>query len=270
MRPKVIVLLTWSVLAMLATAKHANADPFTDLGDGLTRITGLRGVIKGLAGGASEGVREQLDKFVDEEIDPLVSRVDQILHDRIQQATDSALLAIHEMEHSMQVVIDQAARDINILTNYFFAELDRTLDETFSRLEGLFDVLLCRIMPDGHIDINLGPFGGSDEITVRRPARTQCYRDFLASQGDPGQATFRRWEYFAGELCENELRLNRIEPEDPESIAKSIRGYQKLAEMANTARCAAPDPSSKVLMARKLYLYQFRAEFFSKLMGVLK
>ena len=252
----------------VAFSRVSAADPFTDAWDGLTRISGLRGIIKGIAGGASEGVREQLDRFIDEKIDPLVGRIDQILHDRIQQATDGAVLAIHEAERAMCVVIDQASRNINDLSAQFFLQLDQTLDQTLSRVETMLDDVLCHVMPDGQIHIDLGPFGGHDQIRVKRPAQTQCYRDFLASHADPAEATFRRWEYFAGELCENELLLNRIEPTDPASMAQVVRGYQKLSEMARTARCVAPDPSSKMLMAEKLYRYQSRAGFFAKLSGV--
>jgi hypothetical protein len=239
--------------------RPARASIFDDIGDGLATVTGLRGVIRGLASGAGEGVREQLDRFVDEKVDPLIARVDQVMRDRIDQAKDAALQTVRALQDAMNDVIDKAAHHAEQLTQQFFDRLDATLDATFGRLENLIDDTLCKVMPDGSISINLGPFGGADSIKVRRPLRTHCYRHYLAAQGDPGSATFKRYEFFAGELCEYELKLGRINPESPDSMKDAIAGYDKLAEMANTARCAAPTPTAKAEMVQKLLLYQTRA-----------
>lgn len=245
----------------------AEASIFDDIGDTLTRVSGLRGVIRSLSSGASEGVREQLDRFIDEKVDPLVSRIDEVVQKRIDQAKDAALAAIRQLQESMDEVIDRAAHHAEQLTKEFFDRLDTTLNNTLARLETLLDDTLCKIMPDGSIYINVGPFGGGAEIKVRYPYRTECYRHYLGAQGDPPTATFVRYEYFAGELCENEIKLNNIDPRSRFSIRDTIAGYDKLSEMANTARCAAPTPTAKAEMVEKLLLYQRRAEFLRSVSG---
>lgn len=259
------VLAVTFTAALCVRPRPARAGVFDDLGEALVAVTGLRGAIRGLASGASAGVREQLDRFVDEKVDPLITRVDQVVAARIDQAAAAALDTIRALDAAMTKVIDLAAHHAELLTAQFFAELNRTLDETFAKLENLIDSTLCRIAPSGAIDINLGPFGGSNQITVKRPARTHCYGRYLAAQGDPGTATFRQFEFFAGELCEYELKLGRIDPARADSVRKTIAGYDKLAEMANTARCAAPTPSAKAEMVQKLLLYQARAGFLRRI-----
>ena len=252
-------------LALGARPRPARASIFDDIGEGITTVTGLRGAIRGLARGASEGVREQLDRFVTEKVDPLITRVDQVVAGRIEHAKEAALATIRALETAMNQVIDKALHHAEQLTAQFFAQLDATLDRTFERLENLLDATLCRIMPDGHIVIDVGPFAGSDTIKVKRPARTHCYRQFLAAQDDPRTATFRRWEFFAGELCEHALKLGRVAPTATDSMRLAIAGYDKLAEMANTARCAAPTPTAKLEMVQKLLMFQARAGFLRRI-----
>ena len=259
------VLAVTFVAGLCVRPRPARAGIFDDIGDTLVTVTGLRGAIRGLASGASEGVREQLDRFVDEKVDPLITRIDQVVAARIDHAAAAALATVRALETAMNQVIDRAAHHAEQLTAQFFAELNRTLDETFAKLENLIDSTLCRIAPSGGIDINLGPFGGSNQVKVKRPARTHCYGRYLASQGDPSTATFRQFEFFAGELCEYELKLGRIDPIRPGSVRDTIAGYDKLAEMANTARCAAPTPSAKAEMVQKLLLYQARAGFLRRI-----
>jgi hypothetical protein len=237
----------------------ARASIFDDIGEGLATVTGLRGLIRSLASGAGEGIREQLDRFVDEKVDPLITRVDQVLAGRIDQAKEAALQTVRALQQAMNDVIDKGAHHVEQLTKQFFEQLNATLDATLGRLENLIDETLCKIMPDGSIAIDLGPFGGANSIKVERPLRTHCYRHYLASQGDPSTATFKRYEFFAGELCEYELKFGRIDPAKPDSMKDAIAGYDKLAEMANTARCAAPTPTAKAEMVQKLLLYQRRA-----------
>ena len=251
--------------ALTADTPPASATIFDDIGEGLLVVTGLRGVVRGIGRGAAEGISDQLNRFVDDKIDPLISRVNQIVKDRIEQATQAALVAIRAAQNALTEIIDRAATRIKELTARFFAELDATLAAAIERLEVLLDDTLCRLMPDGRIQVNLGPFDGSDQVKVKTPKRTHCYRDFPGAQGDPASATFRRWEFFRGELCETELQVNRIDPTQPESIKRTIAGYDKLTEMARSARCAAPTASAKVEMARKVHLYEGRAAFFRSL-----
>ncbi|WP_437976459.1 hypothetical protein WMF11_03885 [Sorangium sp. So ce295] len=260
-----IITMVAFLFAIIWPPQTASANVFDELGAGLATVSGLRGVVRGLASGAGEGLRDELNKFIDEKVDPLVSRVDKILEERIEQATQGALVTIRTLESSLNQIIDRAATRAHELNAAFFAQLSENLDRTFARLEALLDSTLCRVMPDGRVEISLGPFSGNDEITVKWPRRTHCYSRFLGAREDPSSAVFRRWEYFAGELCEYELKLNRIDPTSPTSMGETAAGYDKLSEMANTARCAAPTPAAKAEMAQKLYLYQNRAAFFRRL-----
>jgi len=252
------------VFALCARPRPARASIFDDIGEGLATVTGLRGVMRGLARGAGEGVREQLDRFVDETVDPLIARIDGVLAARIDHAKEAALETVRALEVAMRDVIDKAAHHADQLTKEFFRQLNATLDATLGRLEVLIDTTLCRLAPGGGLVVDLGPFKGGSSIKVKRPLRTHCYRHYLGAQGDPSSATFRQFEFFAGELCEQELIFGRIDPRRPGSMRDAIAGADRLAEMANSARCAAPTPTAKAEMVKKMLFYQARAGFLRR------
>jgi hypothetical protein len=268
-RGKMAALIVSACLILAASVPPvpAQASVFDEIGKGLVTVTGLRGAIQQIGASASQGVREQLARFVDEKVDPLLARVDQILANRIGNAEQAALRSITALEHVMNQIIDRAATQMSSLNAEFFQQLDATLDATFRNLDSLVDKIVCALAPagTGEISVVLAPFGGHNRITVRRPLHTHCYRWFLTAHDDPAEATYEGWEFFAGELCEYELKLGRIEPNEPRSIQRAIAGYDKLAAMANSARCAAPTPAANAEMVQKLLLYQSRASFLRRI-----
>jgi hypothetical protein len=196
-------------------------------------------------------------------VDPLIGRVNQLIAGHIEHAQATALVAIRAAENAMLRIIETAAARVEELNALFFADLNATLDQAFANVETLIDTTLCKSMPDGKVHVSLGAFfRGDDEVTVKSPRGTHCYREFLESGDDPMRATFKRWQFYRGELCEYEVRLNRIEPRQRGGIGEIVAAYDRLAELANSARCVAPTPSAKVEMVRRLYIYQSRAQFF--------
>lgn len=231
----------------------------------LTRVIGLRGVIQELAQTSSEEVRDSLNRLIDEKIDPLINKADYVVQRRIEHAGKEAQHSILQLESSMKRIINLATHQAHSLNSVFFAKLSEQLDKTSASLDRLIEAALCKSMPDGRVIVAVGPFDGVDSIVVWRPAETACYALYLGAETNPLWATFRRFQFFEGELCEAELRLKEISPYDGNSIEKVASAYELLVERAEAARCAAPTPERKAFMAKKSYEYSKRALFFRNL-----
>lgn len=241
------------------------ASTFDDIANGISEITLLRGTIKNMADGATEALRHQLSIFFDEKIDPIISRIDSIISQRIDQAIQGALDAIGAIKNALNQIINNFFDNLNGFADSFFININKTINLSFERIEAI----ICKIKPGDVLPIDIGPFR-SDTILVKRPKKTYCYRDFPESASDPSSARFNGWEFYRGELCELELTVQKINPEEPGSIKKIISAYDAIAKYADSARCTAPTDSAKVEMAQKFHQYNQKAEFFRQLIGVSK
>ena len=252
------------MLTMIVPADEVKADILKDWGkvqDRVIDLLPLRAVARSLGRGAAEGVRKELDNFIDNKVSPMLWHINELARERTDHAYDQALHLVEELKKSLESIIAQSDN----LTKELIKDLDHEIQGAFDRLDSVAENVICKAMPDGEVAVRVGPFGGVKEITIANPAETQCYAQFINSDEKPRVATFKRWEFYAGALCEYEEKYKRIRPNDPQSIRKVMRAYEKLAEMAQTAQCAAPTPGAKLDMSQKKILFQQRADFFRSL-----
>src|SRR5262249_45518838 len=85
----------------LGSPRSAYADVCSDIGEGTVTVTGLKGILRGLGGGVGEGLNNQLARFVDDKVDPLLSRADEIMNQRIKQAGAETRATLSELETRM-------------------------------------------------------------------------------------------------------------------------------------------------------------------------
>jgi hypothetical protein len=258
-----------ALIAALFWPRDAQASVFDDLASLHPVVVGLRASAKAVAGGASEGVREQLEKLIDTRVDPLLDKVDGIVAGRIDQAYQDALHLLREAQFALNQILEQTHRLTIDVVNTAFNRLDSTIATTFGKIDALVQGAMCRFSPEGgglKVVVKGIPFApaADDEITVKDPAQTECYREFL--QGThPRKATFRGWQFYVGAMCEARLSMGEINPQDPISVVRTERAYEEMARLAAAAVCTASTEGLRKEFIRQQFLYAHRAEFLQSL-----
>lgn len=273
---KIVSVVLVAVIVM-ASARQAHAFGISDLWSGFYRVIGLRSLVKQVTGGAAEGFREELEKLFDDKINPLVDRADAILHNRLEelhgivqdsisQITDSLVVALQDAEGVLKRVIDNAGIKAQELIKEFFADLNRTLAKTLNRVDAMLDNLLCRVAPDGRgISIANTIFSRRpDRIRVWRPGETACYRHYVDPSKHPESKVFDSWQYYEGEMCDEELRVAQFDPTSTPLINYAAH-YEELAGLAKKAICLAPSEERRTNLLNHEVMFERRARMFREL-----
>jgi hypothetical protein len=229
----------------------------------LTRETARRAI-----GGATQGFREEAEKFVNDSIDPLLDRVNAIVKGNIREAADSAMTVLEKARSSLNETIANVNETVKERIDDLFIKLTKTINETLAQVDTMMRDYLCKVGPLGNgilIRTTLPFQKPPDEIRVKTPAATHCYRDFPEARHVPRVGTFSGREYFEGEDCEFRLLARMIDPGDPRSMIQTQRYYEKLAGLSAQEQCFVLGAEAKKdLMTRQL-MYEEQAIFFKRL-----
>jgi hypothetical protein len=250
-------LLTTAIALLLAGKVTAEE---TSLEDVAKRLNPVRVLAHSAGEGFAEGTREQADKFVQERIDPLLTRVDAIIAGNIKDAADDAMHLLNQAEHSAKQIIDYGDGKIVKDINVFFEDLDKELEVAFQHIDKSIAKVLCTLAPDGQgIWMKGIPFVRQpDTIWVWRPASNPCFMGFAEAAKHPLWQTFRGFQAYKGRICELKRDLDKLDPADNQTISRMSDYYRLMAGLASQAWCVDEISAPELMTARLTYERQSR------------
>jgi hypothetical protein len=147
----------------------------------------------------------------------------------------------------------------------FFALLRREISSATAKLDSLLTKALCEISPSqiGHYIGGLPLGENPHSVTIWWPADKQCFAKFSESSTSPWYVTFTGLEYYEGMMCELELEIKELDPEDGLTIPRMSYYYRRLAVLAEDAVCE--DKITTASMIERQLRYEKKAFFYDSL-----
>lgn len=233
-------------LSICLYASQAQATP--DLFEMIPHVYALRRLAGTIAGGAASGVREEMQGFLQQEVDPILGRIDLILRDNVRSTFANAQELLQLAEQALTRIIHQSlvgAREILRGAGQLVGQVDETIQQA-----------ICRVSPYGdgiQVYFNL-PFAPPpdrrDSVTVLEPVNNPCFRSMLRTTSE-FQRTFTGHEYYRGMLCMNEMDAWFIDPASPDASARLESVYIRLELLSIEAFCSWPPSARGELMSRR-------------------
>jgi hypothetical protein len=247
-------------------AKGDVGDVLGEVASYLPGVVMLRAGARAVVGGATEGFREQAELFIENKIDPMISRADAILHARIEQGAQEAMRLLKQAEASLNSIIDHANLAVQNNINLFFVNLNSTIDTTFARIDNLLDEHLCKISPYGRgiygeIVVDIADLKNKPSNSLR-PDRIEV-EDYKTNKYAIGlvidsliekkervkgdrklgkakitKAVYVGWFYYVYKIKEINDNIINIDPEkDKDAVYKLENLYRKLAGLHKESVC---------------------------------
>lgn len=231
-------------IMLVMNSSSAYASGIGDLINFLPPVMLMRSLVKNaIAKPAAEGFREEAEKLIDNKINPMLDRVDYIIHHNITDAADEAMVLLKQCEKSMTAIIQEASKAGNSLISNFFSNLNESLGHAISEFDAKLNEALrkisCIVAPEGRgIIISASGLPMYDEVRVWFPARSKCWAQYLTSTERPLYRVFDGWQAYRGKICEQEYAINDIHPDDPKAMLRLAEVYSQLYILASRAHCA--------------------------------
>lgn len=219
------------------------ASSASDLKTLYQRVFFLRDAYETASEGLSDPVRENAHRLIQEDINPLLDRVDLVLQKNIHSAFELANQLLSRAETLLRNEIDHASNEAHKLLDTFRRDSIALL----TTLDNILDKELCKLAPTGSgLLLRTGFSPQPDQATVLDPAHSICWSDFDEALGEPPSALFSGWAYYWGMICEVQQRMaTHIQPSDPNSIRLVSNMYSKLASLASQGFCAVQQTDPK-------------------------
>jgi hypothetical protein len=241
-----------ALLVLLMAPTPAGA---VTLGELIERVDPVRALAHSISSGLSQGVREEADRFVREDIDPLLTRVDGIIAGNIERAFSEASELLTKAEQALGRILDRANGLVLQDVKAFFDRLHAEVGVVLDRVDQTLTTVLCELAPYGRgLYVSGIPFQSRpDSITVWWPLETACFARFSESVEHPTVVTLTGEQYYEGMTCELELSIQDQDPSDRLVTARTSDYYRRLAGLKSEEICVDHITGGKVVKDRLRY-----------------